>query len=150
MFDEGSRSRVWRCKNWNSRYAGKEAFTANNGGYKTGRLKKRNYLAHVIIWAIVNCKWPDGDIDHIDGDKSNNKIENLRDVPRSLNARNAPLRKDNTSGRVGVYKHSKNNSWVVMAHNTYIGSYTSFEEAVEAREKVETENGYHKNHGRIT
>lgn len=148
MFEDGPRDKEWRCKNWNSRNSGKEAFTANLSGYKVGRLNKRNYLAHVIVWALLKGYWPRQQIDHINGDKADNRIENLREVTCSENSKNCKMRADNTSGSVGVYKNNKLGKWEVRAHNKYFGLYNSFEEAKLARKQIEKDHDYHPNHGR--
>ena len=71
---------------WNSRFHGREAFTATvTRGYKQGRIDGVAYLAHRVAWAICKGEWPSGVIDHINGDTSDNRIENLRDVSQSEN-----------------------------------------------------------------
>lgn len=71
---------------FNKRYAGTEAFrTQDKYGYRMGRILGRAYKAHRVGWAIHTGAWPVGDIDHIDGDPSNNRICNLRDVSRAEN-----------------------------------------------------------------
>jgi hypothetical protein len=89
---------------WNRKYAGKEAFTANSRGYRTGRMFDWQYFAHRVIWAIVYGEWPvvGMDIDHINGDKSDNRIANLRCVSHQENGQNAKRPNNNTSGRIGV------------------------------------------------
>jgi hypothetical protein len=62
-------------KVWNIRFAGKEAFTASDCGYKTGKVFGKTYRAHRIIWALQTGAWPRDEIDHIDQDKSNNAWE---------------------------------------------------------------------------
>ena len=59
-------------KVWRIRYANGEAFTSDNSsGYRMGRIDCRGFLAHRVIWAIVNGAWPEGQIDHIDHDRAN-------------------------------------------------------------------------------
>ena len=86
------------------------------GGYSSGsgyyqvRKNKTLKLVHRIIWELHNDPIPHGMfIDHIDGDKLNNKLANLRMVSRSGNARNAKRRKDNTSGTTGVHMVANTN-----------------------------------------
>jgi hypothetical protein len=67
-------------------------------GAKAGSLKKDGYIriqigenqfyAHRLVWFVTYGKFPDGDIDHLNGDRSDNRIENLRDVSRSVNNQN--------------------------------------------------------------
>lgn len=87
-----------------ARNIGDVAGTKNGGGYYTVSCKgSGNLLAHRVIWAIVNGEDPlNFVIDHIDGDRQNNKIENLRKIDPVLNARNLTKRKDNSTGLAGV------------------------------------------------
>lgn len=139
-------------KKWNDRYAGLEAFTANHGsGYKVGAVDSKNYLAHRIVWAIHYGEWPDGEIDHIDHDRANNKIENLRCVSRVENCHNMSAYKTNTSGATGVYWFGARNKWKVeiwvARKKIHIGYYEDFHEAVTARKRASEYYRFHKNHG---
>lgn len=74
---------------------------------KTGRLQiklgGKCYLAHRIAWALVHGEMPKGEIDHIDGNPLNNRLSNLRDVDRTINAQNRRrANKGNASGFLGA------------------------------------------------
>lgn len=71
----------------------------------------RLWSAHRLAWLIVTGAWPQGEIDHIDGDKGNNRWANLRDVPKSLNQANVPLKRSNTTGYKGVCWHKAKGRW---------------------------------------
>lgn len=109
-------------------------------------------LAHRVAWALHYGEWPDGQIDHINGDKADNRLDNLRVVTAQGNAKNRPLRSDNTSGHVGVYWVTETKQWMaqikVDGRQVTIGRYKTFEDAVVARKKAEEVHGYHANHGR--
>lgn len=140
-------------KLFNARFAGKEAFTSKNSeGYFCGKLLGVSMKAHTVIWAYYTGEWPDGEIDHIDGDRGNNRIENLRCVDKSTNQRNASRREDNTSGQVGVSFHKASGRWNARistnGRRVFLGSFPEFEDAVAARKAAEAELGYHENHGR--
>jgi len=140
--------RIWNGVN--TRFAGEE-FGALHGSHQTqyirGAILSTMYLAHRLIWLFVSGTNPRHQIDHIDGNGLNNFYENLRDVPPSVNAKNHPIRKDNTSGKAGV-RASKSGRWIVTINSEYKGMRDSYEEAVDFRCELEDIHGYHDNHGR--
>lgn len=148
MFDnDGAMPAVTRCAVWNKRFSGRDAFTSNKGGgRKVSPVFGRICLAHRVAWAIHYGEWPVMQIDHIDGNPANNRIANLRDVSSSVNAQNMPLRRDNSTGVPGVCRHQ--GKFMVRLARRYLGIFSSFEDAVEARRRAEAENEYHPNHGR--
>lgn len=78
---------------------------SNGKKYKTYRFmyKYITYLAHRVVWELHNGEIPEEmQIDHIDGDSTNNKLSNLRTVTQAINSKNCKLRKDNSSGTCGV------------------------------------------------
>lgn len=139
-------------KQCNTRLSGVEAGAMAKDGYLRVGINKKNYLAHRAIWAIYHNNWPDSDIDHIDGDKSNNRICNLRIVSKTENSRNSSLRIDNNSGVTGVYWDRLRNKWKaqisVNRRHLYLGAFTDLESALIARKCAEAEYGFHANHGR--
>lgn len=91
---------------WNSRFAGKEALSsAHNTGYFCGGILGKVFLAHRVAWAVYYGEWPREEIDHINGDRKDNRISNLREASRLENSRNAARRSDNSSGLKGVGVH---------------------------------------------
>ena len=78
----------------------------NSYGYWEVRVFGKLYRAHRLAWLMVHGKWPDEDIDHINGDRADNRIINLRDVSRADNLHNnTKLHPSNTSGMSGVFPH---------------------------------------------
>ena len=140
------------CSVWNARYAGQEAFTANMHGYKHGRVLSINMRAHRVAWAIVHGQWPSEHIDHINGDRADNRLHNLRHVSRTVNNKNAKRREDNMSGCTGVHLDKRNSKWVAQINangkRKFLGYFGSFAEARNARLIAEAQHGYHPNHGR--
>lgn len=135
---------------WNARFADKEAFTATNScGYKVGTIMGETCFAHRIIWELA-CGEPNGEIDHINGDRADNRLENLRLVTREENRRNVKRQANNKSGATGV--RQQGNSWEaliqVAGKQTYLGRFPTLAEAVEARRRAEAEMNFHANHGR--
>jgi len=151
-FTNKTRSAAWLCASWNARFAGKEAFCTEKGrGYLHGGILGRLYSAHRIILAMSNSEWPDDEVDHINGNKSDNRLINLRAISRAENLRNMPSRVDNSSGCPGV--HRKNNGkWVAEINGkktrVHLGTFAVKADAVLARHKAQEEFGYHANHGR--
>lgn len=140
-------------KAWNTNYAGKQAFTARHGaGYRHSSIKGKNYLAHRVIWALQTGNWPKGQIDHINGDRSDNRWENLRDVSPGENHMNTRICKQNKSGHIGVFWNAANRKWradICKDGCSYrLGEFSKKEDAVAARKSAERELGFHPNHGR--
>lgn len=148
----GSYSREHGAKVWNARWAGKEAFTATNYGYKVGAIQFCNMAAHRVIWAIVHGQWPQDQIDHINGDRSDNRLENLRAVSDAENKKNMRRRADNRSGRTGVYWSAQAQKWTaeikINGRKIGLGQFHNLNDAIRAREAGESRFGFHTNHGR--
>lgn len=112
-----SRSRKWFCSDaqqviWHKRWFGKEAGKINTSGHVQIAIGCKHYLAHRIVWAMFNNGIDtDIEIDHIDENKENNRIENLRIAIDCGNSHNISLRKDNTTGIKGVHWDSTNKKW---------------------------------------
>jgi hypothetical protein len=153
LFRSGSRcSPAAQARQWNAVFAGEEAFaTIGATGYRKGAIFGRTFLAHRIIWAISFDDWP-SELDHIDGDRGNNRLCNLRAVTSSENNRNRSLPCTNTSGRIGVFWHARYNCWraqiKVGGHQTNLGSFKHKHDAIASREAAERKHGFHPNHGR--
>jgi len=137
------------CALWNSRYAGQEAFTTVNVGYRIGSIMGKNYKAHRVIWKMVYGGDPD-QIDHVSGDRVDNRLENLRDVSLEVNARNRRVPSNNKSGRIGIHKwsHGGITYWVATVGPHKQAYFKSFDEAVAARRAAEVKFEFHPNHGR--
>lgn len=153
FFKNGRNTAQHRCNVWNSRRAGKEAlFSLNRTGYLQGSILNRKYFAHRVVWAMETGEWPVDQIDHINGDPSDNRIANLRDVSASENGRNKRIAATNTSGVIGVNWNVINKKWRaqinVKGRQIHLGVFHRFDAAVDARKAAEARFGYHKNHGR--
>ena len=141
----------WKIRPRNNVNIGDPAGTLEPTGYKRVGLFGKHYRVHQLVWCMFNGEFAEL-IDHIDGDVSNNRIENLRIASYAGNAQNAKLRKDNTSGVKGVCWHKRDKCWRVQVqvnNNRFSANYDDLELA----ELVATEfrNKHHAefvNHGR--
>ncbi len=146
-----NRSSSW--SRWNRWYAGRVAMTAKaRGGYLHGRIFGVAYRAHRVVWALHHGEWPHDMIDHINGIKTDNRIENLRVVSIFENQQNVSRRKTNKSGVTGVCWDSANGKWraqlSVNKQRVNLGRFADFEEAVAVRKAAAIAHGFHPNHGR--
>jgi hypothetical protein len=96
--------------------------------------------------------WPENDIDHINGDRSDNRIENMRAVTRQENLKNTKRRCDNASGVIGVYQRKDTGRWCSYVNSNgkriNLGCFNNKTDAIAVRKAAETEHGFHSNHGR--
>lgn len=142
------------CRRWNTAHAGEEAMPGASAshGYCAGALFDRQFLKHRVIWALVTGEWPTDEIDHIDGDRTNNRFANLRSVPREINMRNRKLDCDNRSGAIGVYWARHAGKWRAEikgeGKRIHLGYFTDKAAAIAARKAAEPALGFHPNHGR--
>lgn len=117
-----------------------------NGDYSKVAFNGREYPAHRLIWWLVYGALPDKFIDHINGDKSDNRLSNLRLATDAENKRNVGPRSHNTSGFKGVSYDRQTGRW--LAHATFngkgvhLGRHASKEAAAEAYQ-----NFARRNHG---
>lgn len=141
------------CASWNTRFAGKEALTSDVKGYRHGSIFGSLYYAHRVIYAMATGEWPPDQIDHINGDPVDNRIQNLRAATQMENGRNQPMPCTNTSGVVGVHWHKAGGKWQasirVGGKNIHLGMFDRIENAAQARKFAEIEYGFHENHGRL-
>jgi len=94
------------------------------------------FLAHRVAWALQYGVWPDHDIDHVNGDRTDNRLSNLRVATRSENMQNARPGRHNTSGTRGVHWRAHAQKWCVVlyAHKQrhHIGYFDTLNEAADA------------------
>ncbi|MCR9195961.1 MAG: HNH endonuclease, partial [Hyphomonas sp.] len=125
------------ANNWNSRFAGKPAFTSRSEGYLRGTVFDQHFKAHRVAWAIHFGAWPSCQIDHINGSRDDNRIANLRDVTNAENAKNQRGKLTNSSGCTGVYWNTGVRKWqayiTVNYETKYLGVYSSKSDAADAR-----------------
>jgi hypothetical protein len=136
---------------WNRVFAEKEAGGIDGKGYVRIRTEGNNWNAHRVVWKLVYDEEPEF-VDHINGDRADNRLVNLRSVTQTENARNTKVKRHNTSGVSGVHWRTKDRRWAATIHDSGVlvrlGQYREFADAVAARKKAEVKYGYHPNHGR--
>lgn len=138
---------------WNGKNAGKEAFTTvGSSGYHEGRIFGMLERSHRVIIAIHEGRWPAEEVDHINGDRTDNRILNLRVATRSENASNVRRRSDNTSGHMGITYWPTRDKWnariTVRGKTHSLGYYSNKSDAIAARKEAEVRHGFSPNHGR--
>jgi len=136
---------------WRAQFAGKEAFTAVCGGYRTGSIDDAKFKAHRIAWAIHYGEWPSGQIDHKNGVRADNQIENLRVATQQENMRNRAMNRNNTSGTCGVTWCKRQKKWKVQikvdGRMIHLGLFDSLDDAAAARAEASARYGFTKRHG---
>lgn len=146
-------SAEWQRRQWNKRLAGTEAFRTVYGprGYLQGSIFNEMYMSHRIVYCMHFGDPGVLEIDHLDGNRTNNRIENLRAVSGMENAKNRGLGKNNTAGVLGLYYNKADRFWYarirVARVDHYLGRFSDLEAATEARREAERRHGFHENHG---
>lgn len=118
----------WKVKQGQAISIGDTAGSLHHTGYTTFRLNRREYSCHRAAWAVCNSIRDFGEIDHINGIRSDNRIDNLRLVSRSGNQQNKAINSNNTTGHTGVCR-VRNGRWRSIItidgvrHSKFFGSF---------------------------
>lgn len=121
--------------------------TSSYYGYVSICLDRQHYKAHRLAFLYMTGAWPAEEVDHVNGNRTDNSWANLKPASRSDNAKNCALRRDNNSGHVGVDFHVKRHQWRARIGPNHLGWYDSKEEAIEARTKAACKENYSGRHG---
>lgn len=120
---------------------GRVAGTINGWGYHQIRIDGVIYRSNRLAWFYIYREWPAGEVDHINRNRIDNRICNLRVVDSAQNKHNSGVRKDNKSGVPGVFWNKSSNKWQVDMERygkiTRLGSYIDWFDAVCARKSAE-------------
>jgi len=135
LFDYRSDGKlIWRITKSKNVKKGRVAGTSYTDWYSQVRVDYVLHMTHRLIYLWHHGYMPEGDIDHINQNKSDNRIENLREVSHQCNLRNTGNHSDNKSGVKGVYKHKSWSKWLayIVLNNKQrrLGKFKSFDEAV--------------------
>lgn len=136
MFSRNGRSQEWKCRNWNSRHAGKRAGCVDKSQYTKIRFYGGLFYAHRLAWVIVHGVWPEANLDHKHGVNSGDRLSNLRPATQAENMQNRCASKRNSSGYLGVSWSISSKKWTarIRANGKYLhlGLFATAEEAAEA------------------
>ena len=126
------------------------AGTITTGGYLKLTIKQKKFYVHQVIFLMQHGHIPKL-VDHVDGNPSNNRIENLRESSKSLNACNSKTRSDNRSGHKGVVWSKACSKWAAKIqfkkHSLHLGVFEDFELACLVSDEARIL--YHGEHARI-
>lgn len=131
------RYREDRSRSWNTRYANKLAFTSKSkSGYFRGQVDGKVCFAHRVVFALAFGAFPDGFVDHINGQKNDNRPCNLRVVSRSQNNMNAKTRAKSSSKFKGVSWSKVVGKWHALSVENgkpkHLGYFTDERDAAQA------------------
>lgn len=139
---------TWVADRNNRNRSGTVAGRVSRLGYVQIGIDGGRYLAHRLAYLYVYGEWPVGDLDHIDRNKLNNRISNLRLASKCENQQNRAIHKNNKSGFKGVFWHKRSGKWVARiganGKQYHIGTFDAAEVAYkaycEAAAKLHTHN----------
>lgn len=133
---------TWRRDRGGMAFAGTVAGAVNNKGYREIMVDRVRHKAHRLAWLYVTGQWPADQIDHINGQRDDNRFANLREADNTLNCRNQSRPRSNTSGHKGVSWHKKMGKWTAHIRSEYrciwLGAFDRIEDAIAARREAET------------
>lgn len=151
VFFETTRS--WKLYNtrFSGKYAGYNISTNNGKKYRYLKVLGKSFLFHRVAFFIAEKRWPDNEIDHINGDGTDNRRCNLREVTHSQNGKNQKLHKNNKSGVSGLHWNTSKKIWIanigVNGKQIHLGSFKMYDDAKKARERANIKYGFHCYHG---
>lgn len=146
----GFRGPEARAARWNAEVAGTEAFTSFTAtGYRQGQVAGFKVSVHRLAFAMSAGRYPSETVDHINGDRADNRAANLREATRGEQSRNTASRRGSSSKHLGVSWDSRDRKWKAAIQSNgkkrTIGYFVSEEEAAAAYAKAAIET-----HGEFT
>jgi hypothetical protein len=132
-YDANTGEFTWRVATRNGKgQPGRRAGALNSQGYRQISFDGRQLKAHRLAWLYVYGSWPQGDLDHVNGDQTDNRIDNLRPATRQQNCANSRPRRANKSGFKGVHLHRRTGKWRAVIRSRHLGLFKTPEEAHSA------------------
>jgi hypothetical protein len=142
---------IKESRRWNTRYSGMIFTRKNTYGYISVTINYLEIAVHKVVFALNAGKWPSYQIDHIDGDRTNNAFSNLRDVSQFENAKNRKGNSNNTSGVCGVSFSKSVQRWQayisVSRKRIHLGFFEKMDGAVTARNIALQKHKFSPRHG---
>lgn len=136
---------------FNSKFAGKRAGNKTYFGYIVVEVDRVSLLVHRVLWAMRHGAWPKAQLDHINHQRSDNRICNLREVFHEENMRNLSPSPRNSSGVTGVVWRRQSQKWQAQIKTGgvcyYLGVFDCIEDAKRARMAANERFAFHENHG---
>lgn len=141
---------IWKADVSSRVKKGMVAGTSDSFGYGRIVIKGKSYKSHRLAWAYSYNEFPDGAIDHINANASDNRISNLRIATQLENTRNRRIPKNNTSGVKGVYWDLEKRKWRAQfridGKNKVVGYFADLN--IAKIEIIKARNKYHKEFAR--
>ncbi len=154
QYNPGTGIFTWKVKPSGIINAGDVAghiYTSRQKQYMAIQIKRIKYAVHRLAWLYVHGDFPTDTVDHINGDGTDNRIENLRVVSLAENQKNKRRYKNSTSGTTGVNWFAPSRKWraIIQANGMrkHLGYFEDINDAINARKQAEKEYGFHENHG---
>ena len=146
LFEYKEGNLYWKIARSNRIKVGQIVGCVHEHGYRYTNLNKKPTLVHRLVFLYHHGYMPEF-IDHIDGNRSNNLISNLREATRNQNAHNAKKRKDNTSGIKGIHWDKKRNKWRACFEKNKKNYDAGFFESIEQAQRalIDLRNAIHGN-----
>ena len=141
------------CRRWNKLHAGNVAGYTSRDGYMSVMFFGCARLLHRLAFAAYYGRPPKDQLDHINGNRSDNRLCNLREVTNMKNCQNQKMPKHNSSGHIGVSYFKQTGKWHAYIRaegkRQHLGFFDDIVDAIQARKLAEAIYGFHANHGRI-
>lgn len=151
LFEYRDGSLINRVRRGPFSFAGRPAGSINGNGYLQTWVDGHSFRIHTLVWFLHRQEWP-VEVDHINGIRTDNRIENRREVTRRENMRNKRVSVANSSGITGVGWSSAKQKWraciKVDGKFIHLGYFEEKRAAIAAREEANRKYGFHENHGK--
>jgi hypothetical protein len=127
---------TWKIKAARCIHIGSVAGALNYKGYIIISVDRKSYMAHRLAWFYIHGVWPTNQIDHINHDRADNRLSNLREVTQSENSQNQIQAKSHSKTGVLGVNRAKNgkfrSSITVEGRVKFLGTFATVEEAKNA------------------